>query len=397
MATSAQKRQDVPFNRRVFKWARERRGRSYEDAAKGVNVAATKIAEWESGESKPTVRQARLLAEVYKRPFLEFFAKDLPDVAETRLVPDFRMHKDAPSAAEKIGLIDIQSWAETQRLNALDLYEILGDDPPGLPDALHATTSVSPVDAAGRTREILDFPISQQMGLSSSDRGKLPRILRTKIEAVGALVLRNSALSEVGVRGVCIYSTPLPIIVFGSEAPGAQAFTLAHELGHVALGESAISSPTSDRAGTTRTEIIERWCNRFAGALLVPKSALVSIFGRPDRPARSIDDGTLASLAARFAISRHAMLIRLVDIGYVDADFYWRVKHPIFAQEEADYKAGGRSTYYGSRFRSSSGDLYTGLVLEAWSNGRITNHNAAEFMGIKNLAHLEAIRDNFGK
>ena len=32
---------------------------------------------------------------------------------------------------------------------------------------------------------------------------------------------------------------------------------------------------------------------------------------------------------------------------------------------------------------------------EAWSSGRITNHNAAEYMGIKNFEHLYAIRDNF--
>jgi hypothetical protein len=40
--------------------------------------------------------------------------------------------------------------------------------------------------------------------------------------------------------------------------------------------------------------------------------------------------------------------------------------------------------------------MYTGLVLEAWSSGIITNHNAAEFMGIKNIAHLEEIRSRFG-
>ncbi len=47
------------------------------------------------------------------------------------------------------------------------------------------------------------------------------------------------------------------------------------------------------------------------------------------------------------------------------------------------------------RYRARQGDLYTGLVLEAWANDRITNHNAGEFMGIKNMNHLEDIRRHF--
>jgi hypothetical protein len=34
--------------------------------------------------------------------------------------------------------------------------------------------------------------------------------------------------------------------------------------------------------------------------------------------------------------------------------------------------------------------------MEAWGTDRITNHNAAEFMGIKNLRHLNDIRQHFG-
>ena len=89
------------------------------------------------------------------------------------------------------------------------------------------------------------------------------------------------------------------------------------------------------------------------------------------------------------------MLVRLVNLGYVRASFYWSIRREEFLAEESQYKSRGRSKYYGSRYRTSRGDLYTGLVLEAWSNGMITNHSAAEFMGIKNLAHLDAIRERF--
>jgi hypothetical protein len=97
------------------------------------------------------------------------------------------------------------------------------------------------------------------------------------------------------------------------------------------------------------------------------------------------------------SVSEHAMLIRLVHLGYVAPAYYWKVKRPEFDRQEEMYKGGGRSAYFGSRYRARQGDLYTGLVLEAWANDRITNHKAGEFMGIRNLEHLNAVRAYFGE
>ena len=89
------------------------------------------------------------------------------------------------------------------------------------------------------------------------------------------------------------------------------------------------------------------------------------------------------------------MLVRLVELGYVKAEYYWAVKRPEFDNQEAEYKGFGRAKYYGSRYRNELGDHYTGLVLSAWDSGKITNHNAAEFMGVKRLAHMNDIRSEF--
>ena len=88
-------------------------------------------------------------------------------------------------------------------------------------------------------------------------------------------------------------------------------------------------------------------------------------------------------------------MIRLDHLGYVSSSFYWEIMRPKFLREEADFKGGGRPEYYGTRFRNSNGDLYTGLVLQAWGSRRITNHNAAELMGTNSLEHLSDIRDHF--
>jgi Zn-dependent peptidase ImmA (M78 family)/DNA-binding XRE family transcriptional regulator len=397
MAVAAKKRrQEMPINREVLKWARERIRLSYDDAAQGVGVKASQVQEWESGRKVPTVKQARKLAHVYDRPFLEFFAKEKPTITEPTLIPDFRMHREAEPPKERFELIQIQSEAEETRLNALDLFELLGDEPPRLPERLYATLSDNVNSIATSAREIIGPSVEEQLSLKATQRDSFPNILRGKFEASGILVTKNSGLAYFGARGMCVFASPLPVIVFSNEAPSAQVFTLAHELGHIVLKQSAISGPPGS-ANTPSSKRIEDWCDAFAGAFLMPEYTLARFVVKSSRPMAAISDNALNQLAKAFAVSRHAMLIRLVNLGYVQASYYWDVKRPQFLEEEQSYKSGARSKYYASRYRSSRGDLYTGLVLEAWSNGIITNHNAAEFMGIKNLAHLDAIRAAMGR
>jgi transcriptional regulator with XRE-family HTH domain len=229
----------------MLKWAREWRGYSLEDAARRVSKKPEGIAEWESrNEDGPTVRQARALADLYERSFLEFFLSDPPPIKEPELVADFRVHRDAPNPDETRELKIIQGWAEAQRQNALDLFEKIGETPPLVPNELFVTASVDKADfneAAENARRITKFSMIEQFGLPSSKQYELPNIIRSKLEGVGILTLRHSGLSDFDARGICIFAAPLPIIVFGSESPGAQSFTLAHELGHVVLKNSGIS------------------------------------------------------------------------------------------------------------------------------------------------------------
>jgi Zn-dependent peptidase ImmA (M78 family) len=284
------------------------------------------------------------------------------------------------------------TWAEAQRENAIDLYTEIGESPPELPREFHASIEQSADTAADRIREALRFDISEQVGLKSKDKHLLPGILREKFATAGVLTFRRSELKKLGIRGICIFADPLPIIIFGNESPAAQAFTLSHELAHVALGDSGIIGPVRKNSSPT-----EKWCDQFAASFLMPRGALRETVGAmPNSPADAISDEELSKFARYFSVSAHAMLIRLVHLGYVNESFYWNNKKSKFDTEEANFKQFGRAPYYGTRYRNTLGDLYTGLVIEAWNSGRITNHNAAEFMGIKNLSHLYDIRERFG-
>lgn len=276
----------IPINGEVLRWARLRLDLEIDEAARKVNVKPSRVAAWEAGQGSPTVRQARTLASVYDRPFLEFLSKTLPAVPETDLVPDYRFHR-GEDPRDSVGLKEVHRWAEELRLNALDLLAMLGEEVPRVPREVFSNVEEDPEDAAERARGAIGPTVALQTGLKSKDKVSFPDILRSSFEAAGILVLRQSGLHKLHTRGICLFATPLPIIVFGKEAPGAQAFTLCHELGHVALQQSAISGPPRFGARHGRKKV-EGWCNRFSAAYLMPKSLVEADVGRPDVPHDSI-------------------------------------------------------------------------------------------------------------
>lgn len=393
---AATKKEKPSYNPVMLRWARELCGQSVEEVAHRLHQKPEKIAAWEDASEVPTVKQARSLAELYNRAFVEFFLEEPPALQESAMVPDFRTYRGVDLDTNHRQLKDIQLWAEAQRTNALDLFQELGEEPPAFPDHLFATIETRVDDAARAMRDAMGFTIDDQLSLKSQELVQLPNILRRKLEQIGILTLKDSSLGQLRARGMCLVSFPLPTIVFGSEAPSAQAFTLAHELAHVLLRESGIIAPLaySNETGKPHTEA---WCDQFAASFLMPREAIIKLLGEaPAQRLASISDDHLSYVAKALRVSPHAMLIRLVHLGYVERRYYWDVKKAEFEKEEASYKAFGRAPYYGTRYKNSLGDLYTGLVMEAWTNGRITNHNAAEYMGIKNLQHLYDIRSHFG-
>lgn len=396
MSDSATTTEQRWLNHDVLRWAREWRGRTLEEAAARAKKDVRVIEAWERGEKVPTVRQARDLVAYYGRPFLELLLPEPPELPAPVSLPDYRLHRGVQIPADDRELQLIQEWAETQRVNALDLYSEIGEEPPRFPESLFADMNDRPATVAAHAREMLDFPIEQQVEMTQAEARRLPAILRSLFESIGVLTLKETKLAKFGVRGICIAEFPLPVIVFSKESPSAQAFTLVHEFGHLLLRASGVSGEIERRRSASD---VEGWCNRFTADFLMPPRYIETLMGAvPSRPVASIADTRLSELARSLRVSEHAMLIQLVNLGYVDDDYYWNVKKPEFDAREREYKGGGVSEYYGSRYRARQGDLYTGLVLEAWQTGRITNHNAAEYMGLtgQTLRHLAEIRDHFG-
>lgn len=144
--------------------------------------------------------------------------------------------------------------------------------------------------------------------------GNLPIQPRALAQAMGVRVF---GVPDFEVSGMIELDKNGPIITFNaSDAPVRQRFTIAHEIGHYALGhlgggKTKFRDPASHFSSSTH-KVEEREANRFAANLLMPAGPLKFAIER--HGINSIDE-----LATLFDVSQVAMKYRLENLGLVDA------------------------------------------------------------------------------
>jgi len=72
----------------LLRWAREDARYSIPEAAKKLNTSADRLLSFERGENRPTIKQLRNLANIYKRPLAVFFLPEPPK--DFQAMRDFR-------------------------------------------------------------------------------------------------------------------------------------------------------------------------------------------------------------------------------------------------------------------------------------------------------------------
>lgn len=90
-------------------------------------------------------------------------------------------------------------------------------------------------------------------------------------------------------RGFALADDRAPLVfINGADSKAAQMFTLAHELAHLWLEQSALSDVSAgESAGETSGNSIETWCNQVAAELLVPMDSFLDRASADrDEPAR---------------------------------------------------------------------------------------------------------------
>lgn len=371
----------------LLKWARESAGLDTESAAKKAGVKTERLESWEAGERRPSIVQLRKLAHIYRRPIAAFYLPEPPTDIQTPR--DFRRLPGKVAGIESPELRYEIRRAVTRREIALELLAEEGEEVSEFP--LRGRLSDDPDELASGVRDVLDIDLRVQFAW----RGPYDPFngWRAAIEERGVLVLQMTDVDPADARGFSISDMPLPAVVANiKDAPRGRTFTLIHELTHVILRQGGLCDLDDIASRPVDRLNVERFCNRVAGAVLIPRDALLSQTAVRDHgrdPAWS--DQELRSLAQQFGASREAVLRRLLDLGRTDEDYYRERREGFLAEyEEARRRRQAGFAPPHQIALASAGPAFSGLVLSSYAHGHITASDVSDYLGIR-LKHLSRI------
>jgi Zn-dependent peptidase ImmA (M78 family) len=195
---------------------------------------------------------------------------------------------------------------------------------------------------------------------------------------------------------------PFVIVVNESDAPNAKIFTLFHEYGHILLNESAVCNRDSDEIDDKKIKKIEYWCNRFAGAFLVPEDFLKKELGIETLRQTTHYSRIAGSIANRLKISKESALMRLLTLDYISPDEFRNERDKIRAdailkktlakeRQKQSTKKGGPPIFLDQKCLNEKGHHFVSLVLKNSDLGYITSRDALDYLDIK-MKNLEKLR-----
>lgn len=348
-----------------------------------------KLSDWESGAVNPTFKQLQGFAKD-ARVALSCLYLPRPPTIEVD-IPDMRTVRNKPIVSPSPDLIDTvfacqlrQDWfVDYAKSNGLAELPFVGS----------FSVNDSAAAAAENMRRVLNFGAGQRTAIT---RQEYRKALVDAADAAGVLVMISGVvgndtsrpLDTAEFRGFALSDTFAPVVFVNSrDSLGGQLFTLAHELAHIWLGESAISAPdgTADPAHES-----ELWCNATAAEFLVPLEELRKVRGNRE----PID--SLVTLGRHFKVSDQVILRRLDAARAIDRRTYQReYKLAVERARESEAKASGGGNYYANVLTRVSRRLAERLYWHTKS-GETLCRDAYRLMGITGGEQFDKLAEHMG-
>ncbi len=369
----------------LLQWACERSGRGAEDLLRRF----PKLESWKRGEIQPTLKQLESFANAVRTPIGYLFLEEPPveklPVTDFRTVGDVAVGRPSPDLLDTLYLCQRrQDWYRDEALS-------VGNPPLQFVGSLTAADDV--ISSAARLRYTLGFDVEQ--------RGQVPtwsEALRQFIEqadTLGILVMVSGVvgnnthrrLDPEEFRGFALSDTLAPLVfINGADTKAAQMFTLAHEIAHLALGESGVSSA---QASAVPDHSVERWCNQTAAELLVPAESIREAFN----PAHGLS-AEMSRLAKRFKVSTLVVLRRIYDVGELTRNEFWSLY-----QEETNRLRKIRVSTGGNYHRNVTarvGRRFARALIASALEGRTPFVESLRLLDIKKMSAFKEIARNLG-
>lgn len=366
----------------IAHWARERLGESHDSLAFRIKVAREKLVSWEKGDAYPTFRQAQQLAHALKIPFGYLFLSSPPKL-DTPL-PDLRTVPGQPSQPPSPAFLDLLNSVLLKQQWYREYLQEEGRETLGFVGRFNIRTSVHQV--ANDIRETL--AVTDALRQDSVSWEDFLRKLIHNSESAGILVLRSGIvgsstkrkLSTDEFRGFAISDDLAPLVFINvRDAKAAQIFTLAHELAHIWIGQSGISNHYMKRRSSEESNAVERFCNRVAAEVLVPREQFLARWHK----AQTIQVN-LTQLSSAFRVSTVVVLRQAYELDLISAQqYHYHFQREVekWKKKEVAAEASGGDFYATLYTRNSP--VLTEAVVESALEGRLLMRDAAYLLSVK--------------
>jgi Zn-dependent peptidase ImmA (M78 family) len=379
----------------VFRWLCGTSGWPAKDIAKRIEVPEEDVRSWCEGKTKPVLPLSKVeqLSSAFKRPLAAFLLSKPPE--EIKTIPDFRKLPSAQGDFSKETHLAIRKARRLQKVRR-ELMENLGSD----------------VQVKVRTRTLRDDP-----EVVAREERTMSGIHYENKTGITDFVIFNTWRDWFEQKNIAVFKMRMPIddargfvlsenepfviVVNASDAHAGKMFTLFHEYGHLLLNVPAICNQDSNEVKDHRIAEIERWCNKFAGAFLMPKEAIEANY-RIMNAIRAKNFAESAKIISKkFFVSKESALLRLLTLDYISSKLFFEERDKFRKevarniesikerQKESEQKFIAQPL--DKQCLSEKGHNFVSLVLKNTDLGYITSNDALDYLDIK-LRHLEKLR-----
>ena len=378
----------VPVKSELLEWACERSGYTVDSFVD--KHPKVKLREWLDGEVQPTLKQLESFANTTRAPIGYFFLPKPPK--ESVPIPDFRTVADRAIARPSPDLLDTiyicqqrQEWfREYARMAHEPEITLIGS----------ASQTEKPETVADQMRETLGFSVNERAQMRTWTDA-LRRFIE-QAESVGVMIMvngvvgsnNNRKLDPDEFRGFALCDPLAPLIfINGTDSKSAQMFTLAHELAHLWLGETALSDASMRYVPSNK---VEKWCNQVAAELLVPMNAIKEHYRATDNLT-----GELNRLAGIFKVSTLVVLRRLYDARKMQREQFWTAYDDELQRLQSFSRSSSGGNFYNTT-ASRVSKRFARAIIGSTLEGRASFTEAFRLLGFKKLKALHDLGRTVG-
>jgi len=375
----------VEVRPKMLRWARARAGLT----VRNLERRFPKLERWERGEAMPTLKQLEGLAKATHTPVGYLFLPEPP--LERIPIPDLRTVRNALLAHPSPDLLEMIYVCQQRQDWYRDFAKSVGEAPRGFVGSTSASDSVEAV--ANRMGQELGFDLDARRDCPTWTEAL--RQFITQADALGVLVMCSGVvlnnnrrrLDPAEFRGFAMADDLAPLVfINGADTKAAQMFTLAHELAHIWLGQSAVSDA---QAAWIPEHVVELWCNKVAAELLVPLDVLRDEYDESAELRVEVD-----RLAQRFKVSTLVVLRRICDAGGLTQEQLWNAYADELERLRAIPRGSGGDFYLTIGARASK--RFARALMVSTLEGHTSFTEAFRLLGLKKMATFHDLGHSLG-